>query len=353
MNTTITTWSDTLSAKTIYHFRLTNATGAFIELTNLGATWVSAYMPNSSGILENILLGYDNAEGYLKDSFYMGATIGRFANRIHRASFSIDGTTYLLEKNDGENTNHGGLSGFSKKIWQWEEMDSGIRFMLHSPDMEGGYPGNVHIEVEYLFSETNELTINYYGISDRPTYLNLTNHAYFNLSGDQRKITEHHLLIPSSRIVETTPQFIPTGNFVSVKGTPFDFTSRQRIGTHLYDNNDQLLQNRGYNHCYILKKQATKKQTSKEQASKEQPSKVFLTAAILSDPELSGRELTVTTDLPGMLLYTSGYLTPTPDIGVCLETQYFPDTPSHPHFPNCLLMPGEEYRHRTVYTFRS
>lgn len=337
MNTIITTWSNTLSAETIYHFRLTNATGASIELTNLGATWVSAYMPNSRGILENILLGYDNAEDYIKDSFYMGATIGRFANRIDQASFSIEGNTYLLEKNDGENTNHGGLSGFSKKIWQWEEMDSGIRFMLHSPDMEGGYPGNVDIEVEYIFSDTNELTINYYGITDRPTYLNLTNHAYFNLSGDQRKITEHHLLIPSSRIVETTAQFIPTGSFVSVKGTPFDFTSRRRIGTHLYENNNQLLQNRGYNHCYILK---------------EQPSKELLTAAILSDPELSGRELTVTTDLPGMLLYTSGYLTPTPDIGVCLETQYFPDTPSHPRFPSCLLMPGEEYRHRTIYTFK-
>lgn len=337
MNTIITTWSNTLSAEPIHHFRLTNATGASIELTNLGATWVSAYMPNSRGILENILLGYDNAEDYIKDSFYMGATIGRFANRIDQASFSIEGNTYLLEKNDGENTNHGGLSGFSKKIWQWEEMDSGIRFMLHSPDMEGGYPGNADIEVEYLFFDTNELTINYYGITDRPTYLNLTNHAYFNLSGDQRKITEHHLLIPSSRIVETTPQFIPTGNFVSVKGTPFDFTSRQRIGAHLYENNNQLLQNRGYNHCYILK---------------EQPSKELLTAAILSDPELSGRELTVTTDLPGMLLYTSGYLTPTPDIGVCLETQYFPDSPSHPRFPSCLLTPGEEYRHRTIYTFK-
>ena len=258
-----------------------------------------------------------------------------FANRIHQASFSIEGTTYLLEKNDGENTNHGGLSGFHKKIWQWKRTDSGIRFLLHSPDMEGGYPGNVQAEVEYQFTETNELTISYHGTTDRPTYLNLTNHAYFNLSGDKRKITEHELMIPAARILETTSQFIPTGQAQDVKDSPFDFSTSRSIGAHLYDDNEQLHWNKGYNHCYILK---------------EESSDTLLTAAVLSDP-FSGRRLTVRTDLPGVLLYTAGYLAPTPDIGVCLETQYFPDTPSHPHFPSCLLMPGEEYRHRTIYTF--
>ena len=265
----------------------------------------------------------------------MGATVGRFANRIHQASFSIEGTTYLLEKNDGENTNHGGLSSFHKKIWQWKRTDSGIRFLLHSPDMEGGYPGNVQAEVEYQFTETNELTISYHGTTDRPTYLNLTNHAYFNLSGDKRKITEHELMIPAARILETTSQFIPTGQAQDVKDSPFDFSTSRSIGAHLYDDNEQLHWNKGYNHCYILK---------------EESSDTLLTAAVLSDP-FSGRRLTVRTDLPGVLLYTAGYLAPTPDIGVCLETQYFPDTPSHPHFPSCLLMPGEEYRHRTIYTF--
>ena len=200
MQFTITHWGCTPSGDSIYLFRLTNATGASIELTNLGATWVSANMPNRYDVFENILLGYDHAEGYLKDTYYMGATVGRFANRIHQASFSIEGTTYLLEKNDGENTNHGGLSGFHKKIWQWKRTASGIRFLLHSPDMKGGYPGNVQAEVEYQFTETNELTISYHGTTDRPTYLNLTNHAYFNLSGDKRKITEHELMIPAARI---------------------------------------------------------------------------------------------------------------------------------------------------------
>ena len=192
MNTAITHWGYTPSGESIYLFRLTNASGASIELTNLGASWVSAHMPDKHGIFENILLGYDNAEGYIKDTYYMGATVGRFANRIYQASFSIKDTTYQLEKNDGENTNHGGASGFHKKIWQWEQIDSGIRFILHSPDMEGGYPGNVHVKIEYQFTETNELTISYYGITDRPTYLNLTNHAYFNLSGDKNNGTPTH-----------------------------------------------------------------------------------------------------------------------------------------------------------------
>ena len=323
MQFTITHWGCTPSGDSIYLFRLTNATGASIELTNLGATWVSANMPNRYDVFENILLGYDHAEGYLKDTYYMGATVGRFANRIHQASFSIEGTTYLLEKNDGENTNHGGLSGFHKKIWQWKRTDSGIRFLLHSPDMKGGYPGNVQAEVEYQFTETNELTISYHGTTDRPTYLNLTNHAYFNLSGDKRKITEHELMIPAARILETTSQFIPTGQAQDVKDSPFDFSTSRSIGAHLYNDNEQLHWNKGYNHCYILK---------------EESSDTLLTAAVLSDP-FSGRRLTVRTDLPGVLLYTAGYLAPTPDIA------------SHPHFPSCLLMPGEEYRHRTIYTF--
>ena len=249
MQFTITHWGCTPSGDSIYLFRLTNATGASIELTNLGATWVSANMPNRYDVFENILLGYDKVEGYLKDTYYMGATVGRFANRIHQASFSIEDTTYLLEKNDGENTNHGGLSGFHKKIWQWKQTDSGIRFLLHSPDMEGGYPGNVQAEVEYQFTETNELTISYRGTTDRPTYLNLTNHAYFNLSGDKRKITEHELMIPAARILETTSQFIPTGQTQDVKDSPFDFSTSRSIGAHLYDDNEQLHWNKGYNHC--------------------------------------------------------------------------------------------------------
>lgn len=334
MNITISKWGATSSHETIYLFRLTNESGAYIELTNLGATWVSAYMYENAGNLSNVLLGYASAAAYINDSFYMGAIVGRFANRIHQASFIIQDKVYPLEKNDGDNTNHGGFSGFNKKRWEWEQVTNGIRFKLHSPDGEGGYPGNVEVEVTYTFSETNELTIQYHGTTDQATYLNLTNHAYFNLSGKAERVDGHQLYIPSEQILETTAAYIPTGRFSNVADSPFDFTTPHAIGENLHDDNEQIRWNRGYNHCYVLKNEVSNQ---------------LQTAAILSDP-ISGRELTVETDLPGVLLYTAGYL-PAPDTGVCLETQYFPDTPSHPHFPSCLLMPGEEYRHRTVYKF--
>lgn len=334
MNITISQWRITCLCETIYLFRLTNESGAYIELTNLGATWVSAYMYENKGNLSNVLLGYGSAAEYINDPFYLGATVGRFANRIHQASFTIQDKVYLLEKNDEHNTNHGGFYGFNKKLWTWKQIENGICFELRSPDGDGGYPGNVHVEVAYTFSETNELTIQYHGTTDQATYLNLTNHAYFNLSGKAKKIYLHQLYIPSTQILETTAAFIPTGRFSNVADSPFDFTTPHAIGENLHDDNEQIRWNRGYNHCYVLKNEVSNQ---------------LQTAAILSDP-ISGRELTVETDLPGVLLYTAGYL-PTPDTGVCLETQYFPDTPSHPHFPSCLLMPGEEYRHRTVYKF--
>lgn len=335
MNITVKEWGITPTDETIHLFRLTNETGAFIELTDWGATWVSAYMYDNNHRLSNVLLSFADATECMQDPYYKGATVGRFANRIHKASFTIQHKTFLLEKNDGDNTNHGGYTGFNKKRWKWEQVTDGIRFKLHSPHGEGGYPGNVDIEVTYLFSETNDVTILYRGTTDQATYLNPTNHAYFNLSGTAATVDGHCLCIPSMQILETTEAFIPTGHFNNVTHTPFDFTTPHLIGEHLHDDNEQLRWNRGYNHCYILKAE-----TSHE----------LQTAAILSHPE-SGRKLTVETDLPGVLLYTAGYL-PVPDTGVCLETQYFPDTPSHPHFPSCLLLPGEEYQRQTIYKFR-
>ena len=264
----------------------------------------------------------------------MGATVGRFANRIANASFLIDGLTYRLETNDGRHTNHGGYSGFHQRLWKWEKLADGICFMLASPDGDGGYPGNLEVTVEYRWSECNELSVDYFGVSDKPTYLNMTNHAYFNLSGTKEKILSHSLYIPAQKIVEINAGFIPTGMVTPVAGTPFDFTCRKQLGEDIYTDNQQLRDNRGYNHCYILK---------------EQPSHDMVLAACLCEP-VSKRRLTVMTDLPGVLLYTAGYYE-FPDTAVCLETQFFPDTPSHPHFPSCLLRPGNEYRQRTVYWF--
>ena len=334
MNITINRWKKFLSQESIYIFRLTNDSGAFVELSNWGATWVSAYMYGSDRRLSNVLLSYSCAGKYITDTYYMGATVGRFANRIHQGTFTIKDKVYLLEKNDGNNTNHGGFIGFNRRLWLWEQITNGIRFTLHSPDGEGGYPGNLQVAVEYIFSEDNILTICYQGITDAPTYVNLTNHAYFNLSKSDKKIDNHWLYIPSSEILDTTIDFIPTGSLRNVLGSPFDFTTSRCLGTYLYDDDEQIRWNKGYNHYYILKKKN---------------SDDLVTAAILFEPE-SGRQLTVETDYPGVLLYTGGYLF-APNIGVCLETQYFPDTPSHLHFPSCLLTPENEYRHKTIYKF--
>lgn len=324
----------TLQQEPVYRFRITNSLGAYVELTNWGARWITAMLPDMDGKLCNVIQGYDKLDEYLTDSYYMGAIIGRFANRISGASFAINGISYSLEANDGRNTNHGGASGFHQKRWQWELLPDGVCFMLCSPDGEGGYPGNLCITVEYRWNEQNELSICYHGVTDRTTYLNMTNHAYFNLSGRKEKITHHRLTVPSRWMLDTTSECIPTGGEVEVAGTPFDFTTPTEIGKGLNADHQQLRWNRGYNHCYVLKRAS---------------SPDVLLAAQLYDP-LSGRCLKVETNLPGVLIYSGGYLEH-PDTAICLEAQYFPDTPSHTGFPSCLLKPGEEYQQQTIYKF--
>lgn len=332
---TIETYTDT--DRPVHLFRVETTTGASIELTDWGARWVRAMMPDACNRMDNVLVGYNRLKDYLTDTYYMGATIGRFANRIADASFVIDDVNYSLEANDGKNTNHGGHSGFHHKLWQSEVLADGVRFSLTSPDGEGGYPGNVLVRVAYRLSEDNVVTVSYQGVTDRPTFLNLTNHAYFNLSGAVgQEIAGHRLMIPAERMLETTADFIPTGRTVEVVDTPFDFTRPRRIGEQLHADNEQLRQNRGYNHCYVVKEEA---------------SGTRVVAACLSDPA-TGRQLTVETDLPGVLLYTAGYYKH-PDTAVCLETQFFPDTPHHAHFPSCLLRPGEIYEQRTYFRFAS
>lgn len=202
----------TSDGKPVLRFTVMNSSGAYMEFTNWGARWITASVPDVQGALANILIGYDTLSDYLKDSYYMGATVGRFANRIADASFTIDRKTFHLEVNDGNNTNHGGFSGFHNKVWQWEELPDGIRFSLYSPDGEGGFPGNIHVITDYRFNEDNELSVRHYAETDCATYINMTNHAYFNLCGNGKKITEHRLHISSDRILDTTSAFIPTGS---------------------------------------------------------------------------------------------------------------------------------------------
>lgn len=324
-------------------FRIVHESGAYIELTNFGATWVSAVIPDRKGHFSDVILGYDNLAGYISDTAYLGNTVGRFANRIGNARFVLDGKTYELDKNDGNNTNHGGFSGFNKKIFDYRIKDNEVVFSLFSPDGEGGFPGNVNMKVSYSFSEDLMVTIRYSAKSDQDTCLNLTNHTYFNLCGSGN-ILEHILYIPSTKMLVTDKFFIPTGKFVQIDKTAFDFSQPKQIGKDIFDQNEQLINNRGYNHCYVLKAEDS----------------YCKLAAVLSDP-VTGRQLTVYTTKPALLFYSAGFLSSAvvgktgycyyPYAGLCLETQYLPDSPNHPEFPDSILRKGSLYEHKTEYHF--
>jgi len=334
----------TQQGEEVYLFRLQQANGQFIEVSNYGASWISCVVPDKNGILGDVLLGYSTLEGYLSDTCYMGATIGRFANRIAGAAFLLNGKIYYLDKNDGNNSNHGGFSGFNAKVWDYRIDNEQVVFSLYSPDGEGGYPGNIKVEVRYQFSESGDIIITYTATTDQPTILNLTNHAYFNLDG-QGKITEHTLQIPADQILDTTESFIPTGELLDVKGTEFDFTHFRKINFENYHTN-QIRWNKGYNHCFVLSQQDD----------------VSLKPAATVRSEQSERELSVYTTYPGILFYSAGYMESSqtgksgmkysPFDGLCLETQYFPDAPNHNHFLSPIVTADKPYSHRTTYRFK-
>lgn len=327
----------------IHLFRIIHESGAYIELTNFGATWVSALIPDREGHLSDVILGYDNLTGYLADTAYLGSTVGRFANRIGNALFQLNGKTYRLDKNDGVNSNHGGFSGFNKKVFDYLIKDNEVIFSVFSPDGEGGFPGNVNLNVSYTFNENLMVKIHYSAKSDQDTYVNLTNHAYFNLS-ETENILNHVLLIPSTKMLVTDNSFIPTGEIIEVERTVFDFSHSKIVGQNIFDQNEQLIDNKGYNHCYVLK----------------DPSRNCKLAAVLSDIS-TGRQLTVYTTYPAILFYSAGFLNSAvvgkagyfykPYSGLCLETQYFPDSPNHPEFPDSILRKDCLSEHITEYHF--
>ncbi len=333
--------------KEVWLFTISNNSGASIRITNYGATWVSAVVPDKNGNLGDVILGYDNLNGYLSDTNYMGSTVGRFANRINQACFTLDNKTYFLDKNDGENTNHGGYSGFNSQVFDSEIRENAVVFSLKSPNGEGGFPGNVHIWVFYFFSDDLRMLIRFRATTDQDTVLNLTNHAYFNLAGSGN-ILKHQLQVPSTEILETNEHYIPTGRLVPVIGTPFDFTRIRPIGERINENNRQLIWNRGYNHCYPISSIYAKNQP--------QP------AATLFDP-VSGRRLRLFTTLPSVLVYSAGFLESklpgksganyNPVDGICLEAQFYPDSPNYSHFPSCLLKEDDVYDQTIEFQFSS
>ena len=330
---------------------LTNRHGMTASITNFGATLVSLKVPDRNGKPADVVLGYDSLEGYLGDKANLGATIGRYANRIARGRFELNHIEYKLATNNGVNHIHGGIKGFNKAVWHAKEVsakdDQALELTYLSKDGEEGYPGNLSAKVVYTLTDQNELRIEYSATTDKDTVVNLTNHSYFNLAGqDAGSILHHQLTIHASSFTPVDATLIPTGEIRNVQGTPFDFRNATAIGARINQNDPQLVIGHGYDHNWILDRQTG-------------DNKALIQAAEAYDPS-SGRVLEVWTTEPGIQLYTSNYLDGVHGKGdhvyqrrdaFCLETEHFPDSPNHPAFPTAELKPGGRYSSTTIYKF--
>ena len=333
-----------LGGKPVDLYTLTGGKGLTVQITNYGGKIVSIIVPDKNGIPGDVCLGYDSLEDYVNGSASLGATIGPFANRIANAEFELDGTVYTLDKNNGEHTIHGGSASFRSRVWEVEraEKDELVLSIL-SEDGAGGFPGNLRLTVTYSVTPDNELKIRYQATTDKKTVINFTNHAFFNLAGEgSGDVLGHELMVNAGAITPADATGIPTGELLPVEGTPFDFREFKPISEDIAGDHVQLKHAKGYDHNYVLGNTASE----------------LLHAATLKDPA-SGRTMEVHTTEPGLQVYTANTLqtvgkggkTYGPHSSVCLETQHFPDSPHHPHFPSCVLVPGEEYSSTTVYRF--
>jgi aldose 1-epimerase len=323
-------------------YTLKNRHGIEAHIITYGGRLQSLKTPDSRGNLGDIVLGFDSIDGYLDNPGpFFGALIGRYANRIGGAKFSLDGVEYKLDKNDGANTLHGGAHGFDKAIWKARTIDDGIELTYISKDGEQGFPGNLTARVTYTLDPTNTLTIHYEASADKPTVVNLTNHAYFNLKGEGT-ILGHRLTLNADRFTPVDAGLIPTGELRDVAGTPFDFRKPEAIGTRITVNNEQLNLGKGYDHNWVLNGSGTK------------------FAARVEEP-ITHRVLEVSTTEPGIQFYSGNFLDGTAKgkggkmyahrSGFCLETQHFPDSPNQPKFPSVVLKPGGKFESTTSFRF--
>ena len=333
----------TSDGKDINLYILQNSRGTRAEITDYGATLVRFILKDKKGIDRDLVLGYDDASGYGRGDCFFGSTVGRVANRIGKGRFVLDGKTYELTKNDGPNTLHGGRDFYNKRLWNTEEeTEHSVRFHLFSPDGDQGFPGNLHITVTYTLTEEDELNIDYTAQSDRDTPLNLTNHSYFNLGGHgSGSVLDQCLVLHADQVTETDENLIPTGNLISVEGTPMDFRRSKPIGQDIREEYYLLKTGKGYDHNYVLSGSGFRE-----------------VAALVC--RQTGIGMTVRTDLPGMQVYTSNFLDHEPGKdgavygfrgAICFETQYFPDAVNQEDFPGGVLKAGEKYQSRTSYTF--
>ena len=313
-------------------FTLRNAKGMSAKVMTYGGIITQVQVPDRNGALKNVVLGADSLDQYLKGFPGAAALIGRFANRIAKARFTLDGVEYTLAANNGPNHLHGGRQGFSQVVWQAKALptgphDAAVQLTYLSKDGEEGYPGNLTVTVTYTLTDDNELRIDYAATTDKATPINLTNHAYFNLAGSG-DVLEQELWLAADRYTPADDQLIPTGEIASVKGTPLDFTTPTRIGARI----EQLKPKPGgYDHNFVLPGDG----------------KSLVLAARASDPK-SGRVMEVRTTEPGVQLYTGNHLK---HGGFCLETQHYPDSVHRPNFPSVILRPGQSFKSTTVFAF--
>jgi aldose 1-epimerase len=333
-------------------YSLSNKKGMEVSITNFGATIVTLRVPDRAGKPADVVLGFDTLEGYENGKSYFGATVGRYANRIGGATFSMDGRTYTLPKNNGNNTLHGGIVGFNKKVWKAREISvkggESLELSYLSGDGEEGFPGNLSVKIVFtLPADRNELKIDYSATTDKDTVLNLSNHSYFNLAGEGNgDILDHVLTLHAKQVTPVDKTLIPTGELSDVAGTPMDFNAATPIGKRINDNYEQLVFGRGYDHNWVLARSGG--------------ANSLTTAAEASDPK-SGRTLQVLTTEPGVQFYSGNFLDGSAKgkggkvyaqrAAFCLETQHYPDSPNHPNFPSTLLKPGAVFHSETVFRF--
>lgn len=337
------------TGESIQKYTMTNANGMVVSVINYGGIITHLEVPDKKGKIEDVVLGFDSLEGYLTPAPYFGALIGRYGNRIADGKFSLDGTQYTLAQNDGQNHLHGGNKGFDKVVWEITKITNAesIALQLHylSEDMEEGYPGNLNTTVTYTLTNDNTLKVKYEATTDKKTVVNLTQHSYFNLSGDFSKgILDHEISINADTFLPVNETLIPTGEFKEVAGTPFDFKQAKTIGKQINEDTEQLKRGLGYDHCWVLNGEA----------------QGLSLAATAYDPE-SGRYMEVLTTEPGIQFYSGNFLDGTlksksggtyaKRSGFCLETQHYPDSPNQEDFPSVVLNPDETYISETIFKF--
>lgn len=336
----------TIDDKQTHFYVLKNKNGVEASLTNYGAHLISLAVPDKTGKLTDVVIGFEDIEGYKKAlSSFFGATIGRYGNRIAKGQFKLDGKTYNLAINNTPNSLHGGKKGFNDVVWDAKQInDHTIEMTYLSKDMEEGYPGNLNCKVTYELTDDNSVKISYEATTDKTTVVNLTNHSYFNLNGaGSGTILNHVAEFKAANYTPVDSTLIPTGKIVAVAGTPFDFTKPVSIGSRIGATDEQLKNGKGYDHNYVLDKHDIN------------------TSIATVTGDLSGIKLDVYTDEPGLQFYSGNFMAGANTIfggakdehrtGFCLETQHYPDSPNQPQFPTTTLKPGETYKTVTIYKF--